>query len=88
MSGQVKGIGAMWGSLTRTVTHSSNTVGNLASATDALSQNAELNAWVSVAKSSMELCDELGVKGTEDKPLSPDQAMQATREILNTLRGY
>ena len=82
------GFGSVWTSLTRTATHTSNTIGNLASGADALSMNAEQNAWLSVAQSSLDLCEDLGIKGEDGKPLTAEEAMKATRSILTTLRGY
>lgn len=82
------GFGSVWTSATRTVTHASNAVGNLASASEALSRNAELNAWVSVAQASMDLCEELGLMGEDKQQLTPQEAMTQTTNILTTLRGY
>ena len=77
------GIGSVWGSLTRTATHTTNTFGNLASASEALSIQAEKNAWLSIAKSAMETCEELGIEAK-----TPLEALEATNAILTNLRGY
>lgn len=72
----------------RTSTHGINAVGNLASACDALSSNAELNAWVSVAQSSVDLCKELGIKSDEGAELNGSEALVTAQNLLKQLRGY
>ena len=82
------GIGSVWGEFTRTTTHAIGTVGALASATEAVAIQAERNAWLSVAQSALEICDELGIKNTDGSALTAPEAVKATDAIVVSLRGY
>ena len=81
-------LSSVFTSAIRTSTHGINAVGNLASACDALSSNAELNAWVSVAQSSVDLCKELEIKAEDGTALNGAEALAAAKNLLTQLRGY
>lgn len=83
MSQQSIGIGSTWAALNRVATHGLNTVGNLASAGDAMSQSVEANSWVELAKDSIKMCEDLGIQVA-----SPKEAIDARKNILSQLRGY
>lgn len=77
------GLSSMWSSATRTVTHGVSSVGNLASAADAVSQNIETSAWLSLASQAKETCEELGIESADAM-----QAMATINQIKTNLRGY
>ena len=80
-------ISGMFNSAVRTVTHSTNAVGNLASACDALSQNAEMNAYLATASSALEMCTEMGLKPAEGE-LDAMSALAISKNLIQSLRGY
>lgn len=82
------GLGSMWTGFTRTTTHGFDTIGALASATEAVARNAERNAWMSNAQGAMETCDDLGIKNPDGSSLSAHEAVLATDAIVASLRGY
>ena len=77
------GLSSVWTSATRTITHTSNALGNVASACDALSSNLELNAWLSVATTATETLKEMNVTVE-----TPSQAISEVQTIMASIRGY
>ena len=88
MSSPKAGIGAVYSTVTQTVSNVFGVVDKVASGVNAVAGNFEAKSWLANAETAHEICAKYGIAKEDGTALTLIEAVKSTQELVAKLRGY